>query len=360
MRILIDGVVFENHYQRGIQRYFRELLGRIGKVHPVDLYLSATAQTELPQNCTVTMRTELLGTHHLNYPKKTWRRFRRRFAPTKFSGHTLFHSTYFTSSLEPDLPNVTTVYDLIPERFETKYKQWGQEHIDKKRRCMEGAQKIICISHATANDVADIYPHLKSKLCVTQLGADHFETRDLHEPDAKDPYLLQIGDRHGYKNFDAVFKAMGESNWPAELKVVIAGPHASDQERELLKSTRLESRVRWEGPVSDSVMRDLLRKATGFIFPSTYEGFGFPLLEAQSQGTPVLCSDIAVFHETAGETALFFDPHDPAAIAGAANQLMNGAAAEKRVAGLTNVGRFRWDQCTRLTTEIYQSVSKGD
>jgi hypothetical protein len=101
MRLLIDGVAFENDHQRGVQRYFRELLTRVSKLYPVDIFMSSPIKAEMPVGCSVTFRRERFGSHKLNIPLRAFRKLKRRIAPTGFSGHTLFHSSFFTRSPEP-------------------------------------------------------------------------------------------------------------------------------------------------------------------------------------------------------------------------------------------------------------------
>jgi glycosyltransferase involved in cell wall biosynthesis len=362
MRVLVDGIAFQNRYQRGVQRYCRELLSRVAQTNPVDLFLSDHTNAELPTGCRIVRRWEHFSAHHLNIPLRAWRKTLRRISPTRFQGYSVFHSTFFTQSPERDLPEVVTVHDLIAERFESKYHYWGQGYIDRLRLAMESARRIICISHATAADLALVYPHLMPKASVVHHGADHFlpDVQGACEPavpENQHPFLLYVGDRERYKNFELLISALGDPAWPVDLKVVAAGPEPTEAERKSLRDRNIESAVRFAGPVSDKALRELFRTCTGFVFTSLCEGFGFPLLEAQSMGTPVICSDLPVFHETAGDTATFFDPRNPASVAAAAEKLMNGNAAATRAKGLQNVSRFRWDECARLTLEIYRAVA---
>ncbi len=362
MRILVDGIAFQNRYQRGVQRYCRELLSRVARTNPVDLFLSDHANAELPVGCGIVSRWEHFSAHRLNIPLRAWRKTLRRISPTPFQGYSVFHSTFFTQSPERDLPEVVTVHDLIAERFESKYHYWGQGYIDRLRLAMESARRIICISHATAADLALVYPHLMPKASVVHHGADHFLPAvqgacEPAVPENQPPFLLYVGDRERYKNFELLISALGDPAWPVDLKVVAAGPEPTEAERKSLRDRNIESAVRFAGPVSDEALRELFRTCTGFVFTSLCEGFGFPLLEAQSLRVPVLCTDIAVFREIGGDAALFFDPEDPGALARLAGKLLDLDREPLVAAGLENLKRFQWEQCANRTVEVYRAAA---
>jgi glycosyltransferase involved in cell wall biosynthesis len=368
MQILIQGTVFENDRQRGIRRYFYELVKRVGLHYQIDIVLNNPAVAELPPNCTVVPRKEWHLASPRNYPLRAWRKFRRRFAPTELKGHTLFHPSFFTPSPVAHIPQVVTVYDMIAEKYEPHNLRGRESHIEDKRRSMEAARKIICISESTAKDVKELYPDFADKVCVIYLGTEHLLEKAapalaqrLGDPSGSArPYLLHVGERASYKNFGLILSAMSEPSWPAELQVVVAGAMPSRDELEVIHRLGLTSRIGFVGRASDRELKDLYLASTGFVFPSLYEGFGLPLFEAQSLGTPVLCSDIPVFRETGGDSPLFFDARDPSALANAAQRLMNMGTAYDRESGLRNVQRFRWDDCATMTSEVYRTVSADD
>jgi glycosyltransferase involved in cell wall biosynthesis len=366
LRILVDGITFQNAHQRGVQRYMFELLKRIANTEQVDLFLSDPAQSQLPPGCNVIFRTEHFRSRRRHPHLRLWRSLKRQFAPTRFTGHSVFHSTFFTQSPEAGLPEVLTVHDLIPQRFNSRFHQWTQPYLDMLEAPMRSATKIICISHATAADLARLYPELEGKVSVVHHGADHFQI-DAAPRDATPTapigdlsgklFLLFAGDRRSYKNFNLLLDAMTQTGWPGDLMLVAVGEKPTVAEEDAIRHRALEAKVRFEESVTDIRLGQLIRHCAGFAVPALCEGFGFPVVEAQSLGAPVLCSDIPVFHEIGGEAAVFFDPENPAALAGAAARLLNTQRDDLIAAGFQNVKRFRWDDCARKTLDVYRSVA---
>ncbi len=365
MKILIDGFVFTcPEGFAGIQRYFHELLSRVSSENAVDIFLDRPAVTALPDGCRVRYRFEHFPVSRLNVGLRAWHKFQRTFAPTRFFEHDVFHSTFFTPSPNPIVPEVLTVHDMIPEQHATTMGEATAAHVAQKHARMRSARLIICPSEATAADVRKLYPELASKLRVIHHGAEH-----LHSPKTESaaasvadelPYLLYVGLRGAYKNFHSVLDAMETPFWPRGVCLRVAGKRFRDDEMQELEKRRLTGRVIDEGRVTDDRLEALYRDAMGLIVPSLCEGFGFPLLEAHSMKTPVLCSDIPVFHEVAGDAAVYFGPLNPRSIADAAALLLDPAQSFRlRESGRENLRRFSWGQCADLTLEVYRETSRS-
>ena len=161
-----------------------------------------------------------------------------------------------------------------------------------------------------------------------------------------------------YKQFRMVLDAMTCPSWPTQVNLVVIGKEFSAGEVLLLDRMGLRNRVVWAGQVSDGELKSWYKSARAFIFPSLEEGFGFPSLEAQGIGTPVVCSDIPVFRETCGDSALYFDPHRAECLAIAVLEIMN----EEKVSilkerGYVNVRRFSWDKCAEQTVRVFEEVA---
>jgi glycosyltransferase involved in cell wall biosynthesis len=362
MRILIDGVAFENSYQIGIQRYFREMLGRVALTEQVEITTSQRPRVPLPEHCVKRSRIS---------------------AGSPTAPFDLFQSTRFSLSPIPQLPQVLTIYDMIPE-CHWRYEGTDMSaEIEAKRAAGEAARRIICISHATADSVRSIHPQWADKLRVIHLGADHLSPdrrsrgAKMKLPASRRPwrqwmqnyrsrraaaelvgrrYALFVGDRGEYKNFKVILEAMTQPQWPQDLLLAVVGHAARPQEAAELEHKNLTQRVKFLGRVSDDRLWKWYAQAECFLFPSRAEGFGFPLLEAQLAGAPVVCSDIPVFHEVGGGAAVFCDPADPAAWAAAAANSRAQSEAGRKQAAAENLARFRWDDCAARTLEVYREI----
>ena len=359
MNVLYDGVAFENSYQRGIQRAYRELIGHLPAGVDAVLTLTEKTKAELPARG----RVVSLGMPGVGLLP---RRLRRAIQPTlsgprrrkmeRWCG--VFESTYYTLP-EGRVPTVVRVHDLIPERHGRFFEAaWAAREIARRRTAIERADRIIAISAATARELEHFHPTSKGKTTVVHWGHGHLPR--VGPMPGKDPaYALYVGDRAGYKNFGVVLSAVESSAWPRSVGLAVVGPRWTQEEERRVASPALRGVVRHHGRVHDEELARLYAEASCAIASSIDEGFGFPLLEGQGAGVPVVCSDIAVFREVAGEAgALFFDPVDPGSLA---ERVKAGLASDVR-AGLVSVGtanlkRFSWDSCARASVEVYKMAA---
>lgn len=400
MRVLYDGIVFQNAHQRGIQRVFSELLSRADFVgiDPV-LALTDRPRAELPPG-----RVHAVGWPGVGFlPRKLRRRVLHRGpspAMKRLSATCeVFHSTYFTLPPRP-MPTVLHVHDMIAERFIDFFAGKNAEaEIERKRRAIESADAIITISNATARELEAFYPQTRGKITTVYLGHEHLlepslamhdHTRaalpDLvnallgHEFGRGTEYALYVGDRIGYKNFGVLLDAMELSEWPDTLALVVAGPAWRDNEQ--FRVDRLTARsprprqIIHAGRVREPTLRALYRHAAATVVTSRVEGFGLSVLEGQIgqhaeslRGGVVLASDIPVFREIASAaqrddsrssphpTALFFDPSRPQELAHQARTAMDpNVRAPLRAAARANAARFSWDTGAREIAGVYQRV----
>jgi glycosyltransferase involved in cell wall biosynthesis len=352
MKILVDGWAFQNQFQFGIQRYFRELLSRVADVHEVLLWTPLPSQVELPN------RVKVVGPGRERFPSrfdlvgrwkssKSWQKELRTM-----KGCHVFHSTYYTQSPLENIPSVVTVFDMIAEEFQIGH----PSHVQTKHACMEAAAVVLAISKATAIAIEHTYPEIGHKVRVVHLGADHLP-QFLNEPIVRSLSVLYVGDRVGYKNFDTFLDALALKDWPDGVNLRVVGSPFTGVEKSRISSLGVANRILHLGRLNEESLAREYRKCLCFVFPSLQEGFGFPVLEAQSQGAALVCSDIPVFHEIAGDFAEFFDPRDPESILAAVRRAIDPTRNALLVAGgLDNVQRFRWQKCAELTLHAYEDA----
>lgn len=360
MHVLLDGVAFENDQQRGVRRYFHELVPRLGDTVAVDMLLRCPAVGELPSRCRSLRLARPMADAASPLLRKIGRRLPERGWANLRNGHQLFHSTFYGPAPVADLPEVVTVHDMILERYPHLFSHLVDETIAMKKRAIESARVCIAISQATADELAAFYPHVAERTVVIHHGADHLIDRapEAAPPEVADKsFILFVGDRGGYKNFRVLLEAAAGRDWPPGLGIVVVGGAFSAAEALLLRAMGLEERVTHAGRVGDAELAGLYRRAAALVVPSLDEGFGFPGLEAQSFGTPVLCSRIRVFEEILGESAEYFDPRLAESIAAAAGKVSDPAWRRRLVeAGMENLRRFTWARCAELTRQAYQKA----
>jgi glycosyltransferase involved in cell wall biosynthesis len=363
MRALIDGCVFENDRQIGIWRIFYEVLDRIGRDASATLWLRGR-QLQISPPRVPCIRD---GARLACPPRSIVRRMRRgwsKIAPLSASVRraTLFHSTYFTPCPVPGIPSVVTVYDMAAERL--FYTLPYHQDIERKRVSIQAATLCICISSATAKDLVEFYPEVSDRVRVIPLGTEHISTGSSDVlatvgqlASRVGKYALFVGSRHYYKNFALVLAAMALPTWPRGISLSVVGAPSSPEEVSLIQTFGLGGRVTFLGQLPDRELREQYQRANCFIFPSSLEGFGLPLLEAQINGAPVICSDISVFREVAATGAVFFDPRLAERLTDAIVAVQNTDVRRRVIeAGYENVRRFSWNRTAAETLAVYREA----
>jgi glycosyltransferase involved in cell wall biosynthesis len=278
----------------------------------------------------------------------------------------IVHETYYSS--KPLLPKrsgntVVTVFDMVHEKFPDKVRAPRQVSA-VKAAALRRADRVICISDRTRSDLLDLIDIPPEQVSVIHLGYSRLRSsesdgqeRRIQPPD--EPYLLYVGQRHGYKNFDGLLQAVAASNVLREFKLVcMGGGRLQDFEQKRIKDLRLteDSVVHVSG--DDDRLAGLYTHASAFVYPSLYEGFGMPPLEAMSLGCPVVSSDQGSLPEVLGSAAQYFDPTNTESVIEAleAVLLSEARASELRLSGFERAKRYSWERCAEETLSVYKSL----
>ena len=216
----------------------------------------------------------------------------------------VFHPTFFEDYFLPYLngtPYVFTVHDMITEKFKTG----DILQTNNKKTLVDRASHIIAVSNNTKQDLMDIFNVPESKITVIYHGASEIIPKKDFQVGI-DNYILFVGQRGGYKNFIPMVKSLlPVLERHQDIKIICTGADFSLQERSLFKENGLQDRVIHKSP-SDAELRALYANALCFVFPSLYEGFGIPILEAWKCGCPVILNKKSCFPEIAKDAAVFF------------------------------------------------------
>jgi glycosyltransferase involved in cell wall biosynthesis len=280
-----------------------------------------------------------------------WNEFRLPQLCKKLQGSLLF-------SPIPEMPlltrcrSVVTLHDVIPLRFKRRspLTPYFQHYIPQVLR---RAQHIICNSEATARDAVDYYQIPASKLTVIPMAYDRDHFRVLNLP--KGNYFLFLGRPDAYKNIGRTIAAFAQLKTDRELW--IAGPYDARYSEHLVQqATELGviDRVKFLNYVPYSELPKLINSAVALVFPSLWEGFGFPALEAMACGTPVITSDLASLPEVTGDAAILVDPYSVEAIAQAMDVIDRDPSlcAELRQRGLVRSQQFSWEKTGAMTVGV--------
>ncbi len=272
----------------------------------------------------------------------------------------------FTAPLVSPCPQVTVFHDLQHKRH-PEYFRWfdlpfWNFFLYWSARVSQG---LLADSEATAADLRRFYrlpesPH-KSKLRVVHLGVDpgFFPIAARRRPD---PFLLTVSTLHPHKNLASLLRAFAEfrATHP-EFRLVVCGFHGfvSGPLHELRESLALGDTVEFPGWIPRENLLDLYARAWAFVYPSLFEGFGLPVLEALAAGVPLACSSIEPIATIAGDAALLFDPHDARALAGAMVRITDDTELRERLAaaGPGRASHFSWRATAAATLEALAKVA---
>ena len=285
-------------------------------------------------------------------------------------GGDVFHATWHLLPRLRDPVSVMTLYDLSFALFpETHLRvlRWSSNVLVP--RFLRTCDRVIAISESTKRDAVRLYGIPEDKIIVIHLAAeDRFrpaapgrvaEVRDRFGLPPR--FLLYVGTIEPRKNLDALLGALLRlKGQRREVPLVVAGRLGwlYDGFLTKIRSLGLENLVLLPGFVPDDDLPALYTAAEAFVYPSMYEGFGIPVLEAMGCGTPVLCSNASSLPEVAGDGGILLPPGDPAAWAEAISRLMESTAlrGELRERGFRQASRFRWEETARRTWEVYRAT----
>jgi glycosyltransferase involved in cell wall biosynthesis len=357
----------------GIGSYIRELVPALSRADPsldIVLFHSRFETTEPPERWPRQYPVEELpGSIGRLYPR--WALIQRPALPPSLSTRDLVHSPN-TNAVPPKGPSqrsVVTVHDLSflqhPELFPWKWRVMYRAGLE---RAIRSADALIAISRHTAEDLARRRRVDPGKIHVVPLAASVPATDT--EVDAvltrlkvRQPYVLHVGTLEPRKNLVRLVRAyrrLVRAGAPHAL--VLAGPmgwHPQALLREI--AVNGPGDIILTGPLPPGELDAVYRGAAAFAYPSVYEGFGLPVLEAMARGIPCVVSSTSSLPEVAGEAAVPVDPRSVVGLADALDRVLTDPdlAERLRIAGLARAARYSWDQTARLTLDVYKTLLSG-
>ena len=266
--------------------------------------------------------------------------------------HPLFVNPYFIGHTRK--PVVITMHDLNHDKFPDLLPKTNIV-IEKERKVCERADAIIAISQETKLDLMKYHNVPEHKISVVYHGMDQNLITCKQDRLHKSPYLLYIGGRNAYKNFETFLK--GFSMLKCGIDLICTGAPFSEKELNLMESLNIKDRV-FQRFVSDDELNNLYCNAEAFVYPSLGEGFGFPILEAYRCSCPCIVSDLLCFHEVAGDAACFFDKNSPDDMAYVIDKTLSDSSKLKdmKEKGISQLRKFTWEKCAKETENVYKKL----
>lgn len=280
-------------------------------------------------------------------------------------GVDVLHSMAFVTPIVVNCPTVITVYDLsfvhFPDRF-PRVQRWYLTH--QTRRSCRRARRIITISESGRQDVHRLFGVPRSRIDVVYPGVDVVyrpyaadEVRQFRQQKGHGRYLLHVGTLQPRKNIPVLLEAFARLNEPALQLVLIGGKGwLYDEIFARVQVLGLADRVHFTGYVPDDELPLWYNAAELLVFPSLYEGFGMPVIEAMACGIPVVAANSSSIPEAVGEAGLLFAPHDVAGLAEQITAVLHDPdlSAKMRAQGLAHASQFSWKRAGRQTAAAYR------
>ncbi len=375
LRIAVDGVIYSYQQHGGITRILSSLLPRVCALHEelrIELWTWTKLARPIPEHRSLvhhrmrflpaprSARPAVLSRSLRRLTATTNERLRRRAVAKSAAG--VWHATLYWRPRDWRGRVLTTVYDLKEEIF-PELAGRRSDLLRHKRDAILAADHILCISETTRRDLVACYGVDQRRLSVVPPGVEP----ELYRPDGEpagpelgieDPFILFVGRRDSFKNFDLLVEAFSRWRWRDDLRLVVVGPPLAAPELGRLRADDLGQRLVALPWVDEPTLARLYRRAEALIYPSLYEGFGLPLLEAMACGCPVVASRIPSSIELAADVAVFFEPTEPDSLVEAMEEAVTASRSSPRVEkGMARGRSYSWDAAARATLAAYRKVA---
>ncbi|CAG0956546.1 mannosyl-N-acetyl-alpha-D-glucosaminyl-diphospho-ditrans,octacis-undecaprenol 3-alpha-mannosyltransferase / alpha-1,3-rhamnosyltransferase [Anaerolineales bacterium] len=360
-----DSIVFPAN-QRGVNRYFLKFVDALVQTYTNRVLVYSQQNLDIPKSSQI---RPLLRLKYLNTfweIKQRVQKFDLLVAEQMANMCArVFYSPYF-GSIRTKIPEAYTLPDMIYEKFPQYFPRTDvsvQNFIAQKRACFDRAALILPISRSTAKDLLEYYPHLSpERIKVVYLGVDDLFFKPYLANKPIKPYFLFVGNRSLYKNFLRFIDAFGKSGLKKnfDLKIISPTPvEFSADENEIIRKHGLAECIKAEFAISDNELKKYYAEAYAFVYPTEYEGFGLPVIEALASGTLVLTSNTSSLPEVGGSSPLYFDPCSVDAIVNAlhfASQMSDSERRERVAVGKTWATQFTWENSQKAFVRAIQEL----
>ena len=349
--IVFDNIVFSLQRAGGISVVWQELLSRFIKSGCNNLSF-----IEHPSDNGNVFRQKLdLSQGKILTPSLRWFTLERYCNPKiKSQEPFIFHSSYFRTCPNKNAINVTTVHDFTYDYFYKGKRRGAFLHLWQQNRAIRIADAVVCISENTKRDLLKFLPDVdENKVRVIYNGvSEDYHVVDNKFEDLKN-WLLYVGERVAYKNGHWFAEAIKNTDY----KVVFCGKPMTEDEKQFYDNTLGSDRYKVMSGLSNNELNRVYNSVKCLVYPSSYEGFGIPVLEAQRAGCPVIALNTSSIPEIIGETPLLMKELTKEELMSKLKKLDDKSTRHQVVAvGLENVKRFTWDTAYQQYRALYQEL----
>ena len=368
MKVAFDYQIFSSQRFGGISRYFFELANHLAtsKHDKVSCLINSPIYiNKYLQHSNKELKISGVNVPAIPRTGRIYREINRLLSTAGFKRWKpdIVHETYYSSKRGAPGGSkvVVTAYDMIHELYPEFFSARDRTR-ERKKITVDRADHVICISENTRNDLIRLLDVAPEKTTVVHLGFTLTQAEQTALPSQYRPFILYVGARGGYKNFERLLEAYAAHPALRDNYDLIAfgGGAFKLQELEMIRRLHVPLTQVRQMSGDDGVLAALYRQATMFVYPSLYEGFGIPPLEAMSFNCPVACSNTSSIPEVVGNAAIQFDPFDRGSISDAMVSLISDSALRAKLIGLgrARVAKFSWEHCAKQTLDVYRALLK--
>ncbi len=352
----------------GTEIYLRSLLAELAAADPHIEYIVFTNREtgdRLFQGPNVRVQPQRV--RGVNRPQRVlWEQLGLPQAVKRLQIDVLFNPG-FTAPLRCPCPSVTVFHDLQHKRHPEYFRWWELPfwRLFLYQSAMT-SNALIAVSEATREDLLRYYPAVRGKVSVIPHGVEErfFEIGRQRQRLEPEPYILCVSTLHPHKNIDRLIRAFALFRCERrEFRLLVTGARGYSAKRleRLVAQLGVEDAVQFAGWIPRAGLHDLYLRASAFVYPSLFEGFGLPVLEALAAGIPTACSSIPALREVAGESALLFNPENEEALHEALRRITLDAGLRARLTreGPARAARFSWKTTALETLKLLRAAASG-
>lgn len=359
MNIIFDNIIFSLQKSGGGSVYWTELIKRFNSDNNLDVCFYEHEES------TANIFRSDISLHNLKRESFLNLKIRRYLNFTKpVNEKSIFHSSYFRISKSPNAINVTTIHDFTTEKFRTGLAKWV--NLKQKKYAVYNSAGVVCISENTKKDLLHFCPNVdekKIRVIYNGVSDDFFYIDDDFNISEKEErfsnlenykYLLYIGHRTNYKNFPIAVETAAK--FKDKYKLVVVGEPFTEDEKTFVES-KLGDNYLLLSKLRNKELNFLYNKAFALLYPSSYEGFGIPIVEAMKTHCPVIATYNSSIPEVAGDAAILCENTNEKEFAKSVQCLENKSFRDNLIEkGIEQSKKFNWDKTYQEYLEFYQEL----